>query len=66
MSREPDLAQPLHQALPYMAAALCWGLRHEQALSTEDLLFRRVRAGLLHAGATRDIASALEPAIAGS
>jgi glycerol-3-phosphate dehydrogenase len=66
MSREPDLAQPLHQALPYTAAALWWGLRHEQALSTEDLLFRRVRAGLLHAGATRDIASALEPAIAGS
>jgi glycerol-3-phosphate dehydrogenase len=61
MVREPALAAPLHPALPYTGAALWWGLRHEQALTTEDLLFRRVRAGLLHAAATRDIASALDP-----
>jgi glycerol-3-phosphate dehydrogenase len=64
MGREPQLSQPLHPSLPYSAAALWWGLRHEQALSTEDLLFRRVRAGLLHAVATREIASSLEPALA--
>jgi len=61
MVREAEFAAPLDPRLPYTAAALWWGLRHEQALTTEDLLFRRVRAGLLHASATRDIASALDP-----
>jgi len=42
---------------------LWWGLRHEQARTIEDLLFRRVRAGLLHAAATREIAAALEPVL---
>jgi glycerol-3-phosphate dehydrogenase len=66
MARDADMATPLDPRLPYTVAALWWGLRHEQALSTEDLLFRRVRAGLLHSGATRDIASALEPILAAS
>ncbi|MFZ4722793.1 MAG: FAD-dependent oxidoreductase [Phycisphaerales bacterium] len=66
MARDADMATPLDPRLPYTVAALWWGLRHEQALSTEDLLFRRVRAGLLHSGATRDIASALEPVLAAS
>lgn len=61
MAREAEFAAPLDPRLPYTAAALWWGLRHEQALTTEDLLFRRVRAGLLHSAATRDIASALDP-----
>jgi len=61
MVREAEFAAPLDPRLPYTAVALWWGLRHEQALTTEDLLFRRVRAGLLHASATRDIASALDP-----
>jgi glycerol-3-phosphate dehydrogenase len=66
MARETELACPLDPRLPYTAAALWWGLRHEQALTTDDLLFRRVRAGLLNAAATREIASALGPVLAAS
>lgn len=66
MTRDAEIAAPLHARLPYTAAALWWGLRHEQALTIEDLLFRRVRAGLLHAAATRDIASALDPILSGA
>ena len=66
MAREPALAAPLHAALPYTGAALWWGLRHEQAQTVDDLLHRRIRAGLLHARATHDIADRIAPMLEGS
>ena len=64
MQREPELAAPLHAELPYTAAALVWGLQHEQARTAEDLLFRRTRAGLLNAAATASCMTRLERALA--
>lgn len=66
MAREPALAAPLHPALPYTGAALWWGLRHEQAQTVDDLLHRRIRAGLLHARATHDIADRIAPMLEGA
>ena len=59
----PELAPPLHPELPYTLAALTWGLRHEHARSTEDLLFRRTRAGFLRSAATGELLRALVPVL---
>lgn len=43
MSREPDLARPISEALPYTVADLVWGVERGGARTVEDLLVRRVR-----------------------
>lgn len=59
MRSEPELAAPLHPDLPYTAAAIVWGLEHEQARTIEDLLHRRTRAAFLRQAATEAIAADL-------
>jgi glycerol-3-phosphate dehydrogenase len=56
---DPDLAKPLHPALPYIAAEIVWAVRHEMARTLDDLLGRRTRALFLNSRATLDIAPAV-------
>lgn len=56
MRREPELAKPLADALPYVAAEVVWAVRHEMARTVEDVLCRRTRALFLNAKAALEAA----------
>jgi glycerol-3-phosphate dehydrogenase len=43
----PDLLEPLGPGVPACGAELLWAVRHELALGLDDLVDRRVRAGLV-------------------
>jgi glycerol-3-phosphate dehydrogenase len=43
----PELLEPLGDGVPACGAELLWGVRHELALTAEDLADRRTRAGLV-------------------
>ena len=47
---------PLHPRLPYRVGEVLWAVRHEMARSVEDVLSRRLRALLLDARASLEIA----------
>ena len=57
----PAWAKPLDPRLPFTGAEVVWAVRHEGALTVEDVLARRVRALFLDARA----AQAMAPAVAG-
>jgi glycerol-3-phosphate dehydrogenase len=44
---EPHLADPLVPGLPYLKAEAVWAVRHEMALTADDVLARRTRARFL-------------------
>ena len=52
----PDLAERLHPALPYRASEVVWAARFEMARTVEDVLSRRLRALLLDARASVEMA----------
>ncbi len=56
---DPELAAPLHPALPYIAAEVVWAVRHEMARTLDDVLARRVRALFLNSGAALQMAPAV-------
>ncbi len=56
MVSHPDLAQPLHPALPIRAAQVVWAARQEMARTVDDVLARRTRALFLNAQAAIDMA----------
>ena len=56
MRREPELAEPLTTALPYVGAEVVWAARNEMARTVEDVLCRRTRALFL------DVKAAIEAA----
>jgi glycerol-3-phosphate dehydrogenase len=43
----PELLEPVAPGVPVCAAELLWATRHELALTTDDLVDRRTRAGLV-------------------
>ena len=43
MAREPDLARPLSESLPYTVSDLVWGVESAGARTVDDLLSRRLR-----------------------
>jgi glycerol-3-phosphate dehydrogenase len=43
----PELLEPVAPGVPASVAELLWGARHELALTPEDLVDRRTRAGLV-------------------
>jgi glycerol-3-phosphate dehydrogenase len=51
-----DYAARLHPELPYIAAEIVWGVRHEMSRTLDDALARRTRALLLNARASIAIA----------
>ncbi len=56
---DPQLATPLHPALPYTGAEVVWGARQEMARTVDDILSRRTRALFLNAAAARAMAPAV-------
>jgi glycerol-3-phosphate dehydrogenase len=60
IAADAGLAEPLHEALPYIRAEVIWAARHEMARTVEDVLARRTRALFLNARA----ALAMAPAVA--
>jgi glycerol-3-phosphate dehydrogenase len=55
----PDLAAPLHPALPVVAAEVVWATTMEMARTVEDVLARRTRALFLNARAAMEMAPAV-------
>jgi glycerol-3-phosphate dehydrogenase len=53
---EPALGEPLHPALPCLAAEVVFAARHEMARTVEDVLARRTRALFLDARAAAEMA----------
>jgi glycerol-3-phosphate dehydrogenase len=56
MDKEPQLAQTLATALPYVGAEVIWAVRYEMARTVEDILCRRTRALFLNARAALEAA----------
>ncbi|MFP5250364.1 MAG: FAD-dependent oxidoreductase [Acidobacteriota bacterium] len=57
--QDPNLAKPLHPALPYVGAEVVWAARAEMARTIEDVLSRRTRALFLNAHAALQMAEAV-------
>jgi glycerol-3-phosphate dehydrogenase len=53
---DTNLGNLLHDDLPYRAAEIVWGARHEMARTLDDVLSRRTRALLLNARASVEVA----------
>jgi glycerol-3-phosphate dehydrogenase len=51
MRSDPELAEPLTTALPYVGAEVVWAVRNEMARTVEDVLCRRTRTLFLDAKA---------------
>jgi len=62
---DPQLARPLHPALPYTAAEVVFAVRYEMARTVEDILARRTRALFLNAKAAQEIAPRIADLLAG-
>ena len=60
IASSPELGRRLHAALPYVAAEIVWGVRHEMSRTVDDALARRTRALPLNAAA----AMAMAPEVA--
>jgi glycerol-3-phosphate dehydrogenase len=56
LQQQPDLREPIHPNLDYVAAQVVWAVREEMARTVEDVLARRTRALLLGASASIDAA----------
>ncbi len=56
IKQNPNLAEKLHEDLPYCAAEIVWATRFEMANTLEDVLARRIRALFLNARAAIEIA----------
>jgi glycerol-3-phosphate dehydrogenase len=62
----PELLEPLAPGVPACGAELLWAIRHELALTADDLVDRRIRAGLVPAWREAALAAVerLEPGLA--
>jgi glycerol-3-phosphate dehydrogenase len=58
MRQQPELAKPLHEALPICGAQIVWSAKHEMARTLDDVLARRTRALFLNARAALAMAPA--------
>ena len=63
--QNPAWAVPLDPRLPFTGAEVIWAVRHEEALTIEDVLARRVRALFLDARAAIAMAPAVAELMAG-
>lgn len=63
--QQPTLARPLHADLPYLAAEVVHAVRSEMAVDLDDVLSRRLRATLLNARASSEIAQDTAELMAG-
>ncbi len=65
MHEQPELAEPLHEALPICGAQIVWAARHEMARTVDDALARRTRALCLNSRAALAMAPAAARLLAG-
>jgi glycerol-3-phosphate dehydrogenase len=56
---DKKMTRPLHAHLPYTGAEVIWAVREEMARTVEDVLSRRLRALLLDARASIEMAQAV-------
>ncbi len=56
IKEDKSLDEPLHSDLPYKAVEVVWGTRNEMARTLDDILSRRMRALMLNARASVEIA----------
>lgn len=56
LTKEKHLREPIHPHLPYIKAEIVWAVRNEMAITVEDFLARRIRALLLDAKASIEMA----------
>lgn len=56
MRERPELARQLHPELPYLAAEVVHAVRAEMAVGLDDVMSRRLRATLLNARASTEMA----------
>jgi glycerol-3-phosphate dehydrogenase len=56
LGERPGWSEPLHPDLPYRAGEAAWAARYEMVRTVEDVLARRMRALLLDARASLEIA----------
>ena len=61
---KPEYAEKLHHNFDFTVAEIIWAVRHEMAMTVEDVLARRVRALYLDARASIEIAPKIAQIIA--
>jgi len=59
IAAEPEKGERIHPALPYTWAEVDWAIRHEMAMSVEDILCRRTRSIILDSRAAAEAAPAV-------
>ena len=64
VAADPSLGEPLVPGLPYLRAEAVYAVRHEMALTLDDVLSRRTRARLQDRAATVAAAPAVAALIA--
>jgi glycerol-3-phosphate dehydrogenase len=64
VAADPSLAEPLVDGLPYVRAEAVHAVRHEMAVTLDDVLSRRTRARLLDRRATDDAAASVASLLA--
>jgi glycerol-3-phosphate dehydrogenase len=64
IDRDPTLAEPLVEGLPYLRAEARYAVRYEMATDLDDVLTRRTRARLLARDASADAAAGVAELIA--
>lgn len=56
VAQYPDLSERIHANYPYLKAEIVYAIRHEMALTVEDILARRTRLLFLDAAAAIEVA----------
>lgn len=64
MAENPEWKELLHPDLPYFVGEVVWAARYEMARTVEDVLSRRLRALLLNARASQEVAPRVAALIA--
>jgi glycerol-3-phosphate dehydrogenase len=63
-SGHPELLEPLVPGMKQLRVEAIWAVREEMALTVEDVLSRRVRAGIRRAATTAEACAAIAPLLA--
>jgi glycerol-3-phosphate dehydrogenase len=64
-SGRPELLEPLVPGMPQLRAEAVWAARREMALTIDDVLSRRVRAGIRRAAAAAEASAGVASLLAG-
>jgi len=62
---DPSLLEPLVTGLPYLRAEAHWAVRHEMAMTVDDVLARRTRVALRQGATSATVAAGLAAELAG-